>query len=492
MKLDLKYIAIAIASSGLLVLAGCSKVLDKDPKTNVITVTDTAVSVSAATANSLMSGVYTKYKGYDNGLEFNVFDRITNGDVRSDNCYAGGDNPDNITIDLFATNAVNNNVSRDWADGFAIIANANSAIDQIARCTDPALSATRKSQMLGEARAIRAAVYFDLVRIYGKVPVMLVPPDQSNSENLIKSTLVAQSSVDSVYLTILNDLWYARGTVSNVSDHPGDKFTVTKGIVNALLAKVYAAKSPANWDSVAYYCDQTIPGYTLLPDYHQLWDNNHKNNSEAIWELNYAGYGAGDEIGNWVPSIFIGSGYKKFETPTNDLVNAFNSEGDTIRRNASITFVDYGWSDPYWKDPNNFPILTKYNDPNSGINDFYLIRLPDILLLRAEAYVAKGDVANAAILVNQVRSRVGLGATPANTAADMTLAIEKERRLELAFEGHRWFDLLRTGRAIPVMNAQKDGAGAPINYNVQAYELLYPIPQTQLDLNPLLQQNTGY
>src|SRR5258707_11139133 len=137
---------------------------DRYPNTNVITMRNVPLSVTAATAISLINGVYTKYKGYDNGLEFNVFDRITNGDVRSDNCYAGGDNPDNITIDLFTTNAVNNNVSRDWADAFAIIANANSAIDQIARCADPALSTTRKSQMLGESRAIRAALYFDLVR----------------------------------------------------------------------------------------------------------------------------------------------------------------------------------------------------------------------------------------------------------------------------------------------------------------------------------------
>lgn len=490
MKRDLLYYMAAVAAAALLIMTSCSKVLDKQPKTSVITTTDS--TLTAAVANSLINGVYTKYKGYDNGLEFNVLDRITNGDVRSDNCYAGGDNPDNITIDLFTTNTVNNNVSRDWSDAFAIIANTNSAIYQIGKCVDPALSAARKSQMLGEARTIRAAVYFDLVRLFGKVPVMLNPVDQSSSENLIKSVLLPETTVDSVYLTILNDLWYARGTVGNVSDHPNDKFTVSKGIVNALLAKVYAAKVPANWDSVAYYCDQTIPDYTLLTDFNQLWDNDHKNNSEAIWELPYFGYGAGDQIGNWIPGQFIGSGWKKFETPTNDLVNAFQTEGDMVRMNASIQFVDYGWSDPYWHDPSHFPILAKYNDPNSGINDFYLIRLPDILLLRAEAYVAKGDIPSAAALVNKVRARVGLGPTPATTAADMALAIEKERRLELAFEGHRWFDLVRTGRAIAVMNTQKDGNGVNLNYNVQDYMLVYPVPQTQIDLNSKLQQNPGY
>ena len=74
----------------------------------------------------------------------------------------------------------------------------------------------------------------------------------------------------------------------------------------------------------------------------------------------------------------------------------------------------------------------------------------------------------------------------------MTLAIETERRLELAFEGQRWFDLVRTGRAIQVMNAQKDGNGNSLNYNVQPYQLICPIPQNQLDLNPLLTQNPGY
>jgi hypothetical protein len=493
MKLNLNNNTIAIALAVFVILPGCSKVLDKQPQTNVVTVTDTTSTISATTATSVINGVYTLYKGYANGLELNVLDRITNGDVRSDNCYAGGDNPDNITIDLFTSNAVNNNISRDWNDAYAIIANTNSAIFQISRCVDPALSASRKSQMLGEASAIRAAAYFDLVRLYGRVPVMLVPPDQTSAENLIKSVLVPQSSIDTVYLAILNDLWFARSTVRNVSDLPNDKFTVSKGIVNALLAKVYAAKSPANWDSVAYYCDQTIPNYTLLTDYTFLWDNNHKNSSEAIWELNYAGYGAGDQVGNWIPSQFQGSGWKKFETPTNDLVNTFRAEGDSVRLHASITFVDYGWSgDPYWHDPGNFPVLSKYNDPNSGINDFYLMRLSDILLLRAEAYTAKGDMTNAALLVNQVRARVGLGATSATSQSDMTLAIEKERRLELAFEGHRWFDLVRTGRAIAVMNAQKDGSGNNLNYNVQAYQLLYPIPQTQLDINPQLTQNQGY
>jgi hypothetical protein len=226
-----------------------------------------------------------------------------------------------------------------------------------------------------------------------------------------------------------------------------------------------------------------------VPDYTYLWDNNHKNNSEAIWEFNYVGYSL---VGNWIPSQFIGSGWKKFETPTNDLVKAFQDANDDVRFNASISFIDYGWDDSYWKDKTHYPILSKYNDPSNGTNDFYPIRLADILLLRAEAYNQSGDVQNAAKLVNEVRARVKLPPTTAATQDAMTTAIGNERRLELAFEGHRWFYLVRTGQAISVMNAEKDGNGNNLNYDVQPYQLVYPIPQTQLDLNPLLKQNEGY
>lgn len=112
--------------------------------------------------------------------------------------------------------------------------------------------------------------------------------------------------------------------------------------------------------------------------------------------------------------------------------------------------------------------------------------------MRAEAYNEKGDISNAAALVNQVRARVKLSNTTAASKTEMALAIEKERRLELAFEGKRRFDLIRTGRAIEVMNSQKDGSGNNLNYNVQPYQLIYPVPQEQLDLNPKLTQNPGY
>ncbi|ANH84156.1 hypothetical protein A8C56_22710 [Niabella ginsenosidivorans] len=488
MKQTIQFRYISIVLGAFIIMAGCNKILDLEPKPPLVKTPVENVNVTATDAENLLQGIYDAETGYDNGLEFNVLDRITNGDVWADNCYAGGDNAANITIDLFTANALNDNIRRDWVDAYAIIGKANNALAQISNSTDASLVSPRKEQILGEIRFMRAFTYFDMLRLYGNIPLLLQPADNSSSEALIQSTIVPPAAPDTVYNAILNDLWYARANVRNDNTQK-TKMIVTKGAANAMLAKVHATMPEPNWDSVAYYCDQVIPNYSLLPDYTFLWDNAHKNNSEAIWEFYYQGYSV---VGNWIPSQFIGEGWKKFSTPTNDLVNTFRAEGDSIRLHASVTFVTYGWSDNYWKNPFNYPVLSKYNDPTNGTNDFYPIRLADILLLRAEAYNAKNNTGQAAALLNRVRNRVHLPNTTANTQQDMANAIAKERRLELAFEGHRRFDLLRTGTAITVMNAQQDGSGKSLNYNVQSTQLIYPIPQQQLDLNPKLVQNPGY
>jgi hypothetical protein len=222
-----------------------------------------------------------------------------------------------------------------------------------------------------------------------------------------------------------------------------------------------------------------------------LWNNENENSSEAIFEINYEGTSSS---GNWGASMFRGLDWKKFNTPSNDLVAAFDAEGDMIRKNASIIFLDVSgrWSDPYWPQT-EFPFVNKYRifTSNSPQN-FILLRLADMILLRAEALNATGDLAGATALVNQIRSRVSLApVSPADQNA-MRLAIEKERRLELAFEGHRWFDLKRTGRAIDVMNNAKGPGGISLGYALNQDKLLWPIPQAELDKNTKLIQNPGY
>ena len=495
------YMKSSLLISGLVLLlgTGCKKILDKQPVTQIVTPSTTSGSISATDAENLTSGLYTTYRGYES-MEWTIFDKIINGDVIADNAYAGGDNFANITLDNFTFNSLNSNLDRDWRYAYTMIGKVNIALQQIQNCTDPALSATRKNQMIGEARFLRAYSYFDMVRLFGKLPLILTPPDVTSAESLLQSTLVPRSSVDSVYDVILKDLWFAKNNTMDVAASPS-KLIITKGVANATLAKVYASMPVKNWDSVLYYCNLVIPNYTMLTNFADLWDNNHKNNSEAIWELVYYGYGGPDGIGNWIPSIHVGGspgnyeggGWKKFNLPTNTLVNLYNAEGDNIRLNNSITFLDITgqFSDPNWPS-SHYPFLTKYNDPASGMNDFYVLRLPDIMLLKAEALVEKGDITGAMGIVNTVRARVSLGPKTAASADAARQIIADERRMELAFEGHRWFDLVRTGKAIEVMNAQVGGNGSNLNYNVQPFRLLMPVPQNQIDLNPRLDQNPGY
>lgn len=484
----------------LVVLAAgssCSKILDKTPETFLVR-NENDSTITAVEAENLVAGIYLYYKR--EALEFTIFDRITNGDVLADNNYAGGDNTANITLDNFRFNSLNGNLNRDWQRAYELIGRVNIAVEQVGASVDPSLTAARKAQMLAELRFFRAFTYFDIVRLFGRVPLILRRPDESTSETLLKSTIVPRSSVDSVYDAILSDLWYAKANARNTAGAP-NKYLISKGAANATLAKVYASMPAPRWDSVRYYCDQTIPEYSLVGDYNFLWDNNHKNNSEAIWEINFAGYNAGDGIGNWVPSIFVGGsvgnyeggGWKKFSTPANDLVNAFNTDGDNIRLNASIKFLNITgqFSDVNWPSA-NYPFLVKYNDPRDGTNDFYMLRLPDIMLLKAEALVKAGDITGAMLIVTAVRARVSLGPKTAANAAAAETIIANERRLELAFEGHRWFDLVRTGKAVEVMSAQRGLNGTPLNYNVQPYRTIMPVPQQQIDLNPALDQNPEY
>ena len=186
--------------------------------------------------------------------------------------------------------------------------------------------------------------------------------------------------------------------------------------------------------------------------------------------------------------------WKKFNLPSNDLIAAFDAENDLIRKNASIIFEDVSglWSDAHYPQT-HYPFINKWrNFGGDGAQNYIFIRLADILLLKAEALNESGDVSGAAAIVNQIRERVNLNPTTANSQATMRLAIEKERRLELAYEGVRWYDLKRTGRAIEVMSATIGADGNPIGYALTTERLLWPIPQAELDKNANLTQNAGY
>lgn len=471
-------------------LASCSKYLDTEPVSNGIAVETNSSTVAFKNASELEAALAGAYGDFKN--EYYQLDYFVNGDAQSDDAYAGGDNPANFQIDNLKLDATNSNVSRDWRYLYATIGKCNKVINNVDSVIDATLTSTRKNEIKGEASFIRAFMYFQLVQLWGDVPLILLDVQTISAEKLPELYPIlfpARNTKDEVYKQINSDLKFALANVKATNIHKG---YATTGAVNVMLAKVAAAQSNPDWANVKKYCDDVISGgYSLLPDYNSLWDNANENSAESIFEINYSG---GSSDGNWGVTIFRGLDWKKFNLPSNDLVRAFDDEKDAIRKAASVIFLDVSgkWSDQHWTQK-VYPFINKYHKFTSGSDQNYIFfRLADVLLLKAEALNELGDLAGAKTLVNQIRTRVKLPNTTANSQAEMRLAIEKERRLELAFEGHRWYDLKRTNRAIDVMNNAKDENNVSLGYTLNTNRLLWPIPQAELDKNQKLKQNPGY
>lgn len=484
-----KILNILIAGAVAVTMVSCEDFLDVRPVSQGIAVdnvnSDSTVYASGAEAESALAGVYAEFRN-----EYWELDYFVNSDAISDDAYAGADNAANFQIDEFRIDAINSNVSRDWAYLYGTIGRANEVINNVEDVTD--LSQQRIAEIKGEASFIRAFHYFQLVQLWGDVPLQLVEI-RTVSIDILDSIypimFPARAPQEEVYGQIIADLELAAETTPANSVNKG---FVTQGAANAMLAKVYATKVPHEWDKVLEYTGKVVNGpYSLLDEYDWLWDGNHENSSESIFEINYEGTSSS---GNWGASMFLGTDWKKFNTPSNDLVQLFESQGDEIRLNASISFQDVSgkWTDPYWPSA-SFPFAYKYRNISSPSPQNYIfLRLADIMLLRAEALNETGDQSGAADLVNEIRERVDLNPVSVGSQEQMRYIIARERRMELAFEGHRWFDLMRTGRALQVMSNVTGPDGQPLNYPINEDRLWFPIPQSELDNNTKLVQNPGY
>ncbi|MFA6083260.1 RagB/SusD family nutrient uptake outer membrane protein [Mucilaginibacter sp.] len=482
----------ALAASLAVGAASCKKSLDLQP------ISDATVNNSyntASQAEAALAGAYNTFVGSD----YYIWDNIYTSDVRSDNHYAGGDNPDFFQYDNLTLTATNSKVYGDWSNLYNGILKANTVIQRVPLITDPSLAADRKAEIVGEAKFLRAYHYFQLVKNWGGVPLVTVPVTTTDPADIN----IPRASVADVYTQIITDLTDAAGVLpDSYGDASVNKARATKGAANALLAKVYAQKPDRDYNKVLTYADAVISspaGYALVK-YSDLFDDNHYNNSESILEAQFNG----TTIGNWSPSLLLppsitSTTWRKFITPSKDLANAFDSEGDVVRKNQTMLFEQAPWVDEYWSATINGVVPFPYKQRNlvngNSTSRQYMLRLADIILLKAEALNALGRTGEAATEVNKIRTRAGLGNTPAASQAAMALAIEKERRLELAQEGQRWDDLVRYGRAETVMNALNETnlvTGQKVNYNMTVQKELLPIPQTELNRNPALTQNPGY
>ncbi|MBB6369746.1 RagB/SusD family nutrient uptake outer membrane protein [Chryseobacterium shigense] len=476
-----------LGTSLILGTTSCSDYLDTEPLTDrAVPLTDTPYT-TAAEAEGLMSAIYV-----DLGNEYWQLDYFFNGDAQTEIAHAGSDNIQNFQMDEYRIIATNSNVNRDWNYLFGFINNCNKVLNYVDNISDPALSTARKSEMKAEAAIMRAMYNFHGVQLWGDFPLVtkaVIGVNDENFDEVYDQVYPTRKPINEVYNLIISDL---EGAIAN-APASSNKYRATKGLAMALLAKVYATKPNPDYAKVINYTTQLMgQGYSLLPNYDQLFDGNHEANSESIFESN----GNAGTVWAWGSSMFYGTDWKKFNTPSYDLVNTFNTENDNVRKNSSIWFspTAVSWSDNFWPS-NNFPFMYKMRI-TTGHQNFYVMRYADLLLIRAEALVRQGNFIDAATLVNQVRTRASSSLTPITitNTDDGINKILKERKLELAFEGHRWFDLKRTGKSIEILSQQRDAVGNLLPYvsNLNQNRLLWPIPQAQLDNNPNLTQNPGY
>jgi len=238
-------------------------------------------------------------------------------------------------------------------------------------------------------------------------------------------------------------------------------------------------------------------GLTLEPEYATLFgydadkkDCVKRNTSEGILEVHYS---TGN--GNWETWMYGRQlddyeyyfTWAKWITPSRDLIRDFTEEGDEIRFNESVVYYECTWNNYY--PASHYPFMYKCR---SSYQNRYKLRLADILLMEAEAYAHQGNAQQAAALVNQIRQRVNL--KDIDASGDMVEKVLHERRLELAFEGQRWFDLCRNGKVEQYMNAvyAKDAGRLAQKRTFDENSYLLPLPQTALDENINLEQNPGY
>lgn len=406
-------------------------------------------------------------------------------DQRSDNteqeAYAGilqveGD------FDTFTLITTNSYLNDNWNHHYQCINRCNAILDKIGAVNFS--NEGEKNQYMGEALFLRALAYFNLVQIYGDVPLVtkVISADEAYAS--------LRTSTDEVYSLIINDL---RDAAANLpASYSGNQLgRATSGAAKSLLGKVYLTRK--QYTDATRVLKEVIDGgqYTLLLNYADIFRPENANHKESIFEVQYKANSQGrgspfatlftPRTGN-AGILLTGQGATQgYNRPTQDMINAY--EPDDLRKEASLA---PNWSDrgTVYNDPYIKKYLSRLANPSDGDANWIVLRYADVLLMYAEALNELGTTPEALPYLNQVRTRAGLAAKTGLSQAQLRMALEQERRVELAFEGHRWFDLLRTGRAIEVMNSK--------GFNLSQRDLVFPLPQSQIDVNPQLAQNPGY
>ena len=486
--MKLKYNLIAIALLGFS-FSSCSDFLEQNPQT------DLSENDFYKTADDILSAVNGAYSSLQEGDIYGnwyVFGEIPSDNTR--NQLSGSVTTQN-EFDQFYIDTQNSMIASFWKAAYKVINRTNTVLGRIDGIEINAELANRYKL---ECKFIRALMYFNLVRVYGDVPLVLKEISISESYDILREPK------ENVYNQIIADLKEAQGLP--VSYSTAEDGRATQGAAKALLADVYMTLHKyAEAETILaeiinsgrYSLLENTPGSLNIDGYKNVFSPVNHNSKEGIFEIQFlkGGYGEGSNYANnFAPensgtNVVAVGGTGGNNIPEMDIYNAYE-EGD-LRRDFSMSLGYYdNRKNNEWVESR---YVCKFMDVpyqnNDASNNYPVIRYADVILMYAEALNQNGKTAEACKYLNMTRRR-GFGYQTTETSpvdlqttdkAQFALMVEQERRVELAFENHRWFDLIRTGRAVEVMKSK--------GFSLNETNLICPIPQKQIDVNPKLTQN---
>lgn len=484
-----KYIIIsALVLTGLFNQSCSDEFIDVAP-TEQVSAEDLSVYNNNAGATGFVNSIYAKFLDWD----MSTFSWIGVTSITSDDADKGstpGDTgSDKDILDALTFTPSTPSFESLFSSNYQGINRANQALLYLPQLTGA--DESLRNRLAGEAKFLRAFMYFTLVRSFGGVPLVDHVPTTSAED--VEMQLTRKSKED-IYAFIEKDLLEAAEALPDKSGYgAADVGRATKGAAHALLAKVYLYQK--KWQLAVDQCN-LVTGYSLTPSFIEIYKVTGENNAESIFEIQGSGATTGKGIQQYTQvqgARGTGGWGWGFNTPTQNLYDAFTAEGDTERRDATIMkrgmtlydgrVVGADADNPYY---NYKAYSSAYTTQSSTDTNIRYLRYAEVLLIKAEALNELGQTSAAIPLLNQVRDRANIAHTTATSQAAVRTAIWKERRLELAFEHDRWFDLVRTGQAQSAMAANGK------TFVVGKHEV-FPLPQTFItEAKGRSAQNPGY